>query len=291
MSRVTTRTNPLRLRVRVEALPDSVFKALTEPDSLTEWLTESAEVFLDDDRYEFWGRYVPQGEQARQRLLGHEPGRSLRLGWRFDAADASAVETVVELVVEPDADTGSLVSVTHTDVPTSGSADLTALHCFWHVSLGNLAAYCEGRPTAPPFDFTLPAQGEARVRTAISVPPDEVFASLLDPAQVDRWAGGSAVIEAQVGGRYDFGWDHGPVQITELEPDRVLAYSWRYPDRPDTSVRWELRGSRGHTFVTLVHSGFDDDRLAEEYRQGWPGYLTDLKRMLEVGLAWQSLTV
>jgi hypothetical protein len=50
-----------------------------------------------------------------------------------------------------------------------------------------------------------------------------------------------AAVEPRVGGRYDFGWDHGPVKILELEPGRTLAYSWRhsescgpwYQPRPD----------------------------------------------------------
>jgi uncharacterized protein YndB with AHSA1/START domain len=141
------------------------------------------------------------------------------------------------------------------------------------------------------------------VRTVIDVPPDEVFACLLDSTQVDKWAnandsasapleGGKAVIEPVVGGRYEFGWDdRGPVRILELEPDKVLAYSWRYPDSPDTVVRWTLRGARGSTYLTLVHSGFDNDLLAEEVRQGWPAFLVEIKRILELGDRWEPIKI
>lgn len=88
-----------------------------------------------------------------------------------------------------------------------------------------------------------------------------------------------ATVEPHVGGRYELGWDHGPVKILELEPDRVVAYSWRYPDHPDTIVRWELEGSGSRTHLTVVHSGFVDSSLAEEYRGGWPGFLVSLKRL------------
>ncbi len=54
-------------------------------------------------------------------------------------------------------------------------------------------------------------------------------------------------------------------------------------------VRWQLREARGSTFLTLVHSGFDDDALAEQFRQGWPGFLVELKRILELGEAWQPI--
>ena len=291
----------LRLRVRIEAPTDTVFKALTDADTLTDWLAESADVSLADDRYQFWGRYAPQGDRPRQQLLAVEPAAVLRFSWALDGAgtagaagEGAAGEGVqpstVDITMAPD-DGGAVVTVVHTGVPASGSADATALSCFWHVSLANLAAQCEGLPTMPPFDFSVPAQGDALVRTVIDVGVDEVFACLLDPSQVEKWAGGGkAVIEPVVGGRYEFGRpDNGPVQVLELEQDKVLSYSWRYPDSPDTVVRWSLRSSRGSTYLTLVHSGFDNDQLAEEFRQGWPGYLVEIKRILELGDRWQPL--
>jgi uncharacterized protein YndB with AHSA1/START domain len=286
MSDVTTPSEPLRLRVRIDAQPDSVFAALTDPDALTEWLTDSAEVDLDADRYEFWGRYVPQGDRPRQRLQQASPD-TIRFDWDFDGADPSTVT----LSIAAHDEGGTLVTVEHTGIPADGTADATALACFWLVSLANLAAQCEGLPTMPPFDFSVPAQGDALVRTVIDVPAEEVYASLLDPAQVDRWAGGHAVIEPEIGGRYDFGWDHGPTKIVDLQPDKVVAYSWRYPDSPETLVRWNLRDSRGSTYLTLVHSGFDNDQLAEQFRQGWPGFLVELKRMLELGQRWEPMKV
>ena len=265
----------------MDADPDTVFKALTDGDELCDWFAESAEVDLAQRRYEFWGRYTPQGDRARQTLTAHEPGRSLGFSWGFDGG-----ESTVDLTLSPEAE-GTLVSVTHTGIP---SPDRTALDCFWHVSLANLAGHAEGRQTMPPFDFSVPAQGDALVRTVIDAPPEEVFAALLDPSQVDKWAGGKAVIEPRVGGRYDFGWDHGPERIVEFDQDKALAYTWRHPNSPETLVRWALRSSRGSTYLTLVHSGFADDRVAEELRQGWPGFLVEIKRIHELGAAWQPMS-
>lgn len=277
----------LRLRVRIDAPTETVFRALTDADSLIDWLAESADVSIEDHRYQFWGRYAPQGERPRQELLVAEPPGLLRFTWAFDDADPSTVD----IAMVGDDEGGTVVTVEHTGVPTTGTATSTALSCFWHVSLANLAAQCEGLPTMPPFDFSVPAQGDALVRTVIDVGVDEVFACLLDPALVDKWAGGKAVIEPVVGGRYDFGWDHGPVEILELEQDKVLAYSWRYPDSSDTVVRWALRSSRGSTYLTLMHTGFDNDLLAEQLRQGWPGFLVEIKRILELGDRWEPLSI
>jgi uncharacterized protein YndB with AHSA1/START domain len=277
-------TDALRYRVRVNAEPDTVFRALTDGDELSDWLAESAEVDLGAGKYQFWGRYAPQGDRPRQSLTGHEPGRSLRYTWTFDEGESTVDIGLVE------AGEQTVVTVEHAGVPASGAADRTALACFWAVTLANLAAHSEGVQTMPPFDFSVPAQGDALVRTVIDAPVEEVFAGLLDPSQVDKWAGGSATIEPRQGGRYEFGRSPGPGQITELEQDKVLAYTWRSPAGPDTTVRWALRSSRGSTYLTLVHSGFDNDAVAEEYRQNWPGMLVELKRIHELGDVWEPLT-
>jgi uncharacterized protein YndB with AHSA1/START domain len=278
----------LSLRVQIEAPPQTVFRALTDPDDLADWFAESAEVDLDENKYEFWGRYAPQGERPRQLLQAVEPDRVLRYTWEFDGAEPTTVDLSIEAVPGEDGEEASIVTVRHEGLPIV-SVGQAALDCFWHVSVANLASYSEGVETMPPFDFSVPAQGDALVRTVIGVPPDEVFAALLDPSQVDKWAGGSATIKPEVGGRYDFGLPEGPVRIEELEPDKVLAYSWHHADGPDTTVRWTFRSSRGSTYLTLVHSGFADDDLAEQLRQGWPSRLVELKRILELGDAWQPL--
>jgi uncharacterized protein YndB with AHSA1/START domain len=275
-------TDSLRLRVRIDADPDTVFKALTDADELSEWFAEQATVSLDDGRYEFWGRYAPQGDRPRQTLTGHEPGRSLAFTWAFEEGPST-----VEITLAADGE-GTLVTVAHDNVPS----DTVALKCFWYVTLANLAAYSESRHTMPPFDFSVPAQGDALIRTVIDVPVEEVFACLLDPAQMARWNNGPVTIEPHVGGAYSLGWEgFGPERITMLDQDKTLAYTWRTKGSDtETEVRWSLRSSRGATYLTLVHSGFADDRTAEESRQVWPPYLVELKRMLELGPRWEPLT-
>jgi uncharacterized protein YndB with AHSA1/START domain len=279
MGAVSTASDALRLRVQIEAPPDALVKALTEPDLMTEWLAETVEATTQ--RYEFWGRYVPRGDRARQRLISADE-TGVRFAWDLDGA----AESQVDLAVTADGERASDVTLSHTDLPAGAGTELTA---FWHLALANLAARGEGYPTTPPLDFTLPAQAEARVRTVIAVPPEEVYACLLDPERVGRWAGTTAAIEPTVGGRYELGWDGGPVRIADLAPDRALALAWRQPDGAETMVRWDLRTSHGHTYLTLVHGDFDDDRLAEDLRQRWVPRLVELKRMLELGPRWRPM--
>jgi uncharacterized protein YndB with AHSA1/START domain len=282
-------TQNYTLRVPIGAPPETVYAALTDAAALRAWLAEHAEVSLDDGVFEFWGRFTPEGERGRQRLLGAEPGRRLRFSWVLEGA-----ETEVDITLEPQ-EGGTRLTLTHANVAHRASGD-----CYWvrdllMLSLANLASYCEGRGIGPRCDFTAFGEQEARASVAIAASPDEVFASLIEPAQLNRWIAERADVEPEVGGRYDFGWDHGPVKILELEPGKVLAYSWRHSwedaDGPDsTVVRWELEGSHGHTHLTIVHSGFGGtDRKAEGYQLGWMEFLASLKRMHETGAGWRPV--
>jgi uncharacterized protein YndB with AHSA1/START domain len=283
----TTQTN--RLRVSIGAPPEAVYAALTDAAALRAWLAEHAEVSVDGGVFEFWGRFTPEGERGRQRLLAAEPGRALGFSWQLHGT-----ETEVGITLEPQ-DGGTMLTLTHSGVPPRAAGD-----CYWvndllMLSLANLASYCEGRGIGPRCDFTAFSGAEARASIEISAPPGEVFASLIEPAQLDRWIAEHAEVEPHVGGRYDFGWDHGPVKILELEPDKVLAYSWRHSwedqEGPDaTVVRWELAGSHGHTHLTIVHSGFGGtDRRTDGYQLGWMEFLVSLKRMHEVGAGWRPV--
>ena len=75
-----------------------VWQALTSASELEVWLAEHAEVDLPRT-FTFWGRYTPDGEVARQRLL-HADDHTLRFIWPLDGED-----TTVEIQVEPTAPT------------------------------------------------------------------------------------------------------------------------------------------------------------------------------------------
>jgi uncharacterized protein YndB with AHSA1/START domain len=284
-------TETYTLQVSIGAPPEAVYIALTSPAALRRWLAEQAEVALDDGVFEFWGRYTLDGERGRQRLLSFEPGRALRFSWSLEGAT-----TEVAIAVEPaePAEGGAVLTLTHSGVPPRPSGDAYWVRDLLMLSLANLASYCEGRGVGPMCDVSRSREAEARASVEIDAPPSQVFASLIEPAQLDRWIATGAEVDPRVGGRYSFGWDHGPVKILELEQDRALAYSWRHSwddgDGPDsTAVRWELEGSQGRTYLTIVHSGFGADRRSDGYQLGWQAFLVSLKRMHEVGPGWQPV--
>jgi uncharacterized protein YndB with AHSA1/START domain len=64
----------------------------------------------------------------------------------------------------------------------------------------------------------------------------------------------------------------------------VVAYPWAAgPDTP-TRVTFALAEGDGGTRVSLVHSGFAaEDEVHARHQQGWRGFLSNLKSVLEAG--------
>jgi uncharacterized protein YndB with AHSA1/START domain len=98
-------------------------------------------------------------------------------------------------------------------------------------------------------------------------------------------------VEPETGGKYLYGWDHGPTKILDVEPDKKLSFNWEWEDEPDTVVTWSLEGSGGKTRLTLVHSGFAPDRNMEDYQIGWLHFINRIKSLSEVGETWDKVQV
>ena len=54
-------------------------------------------------------------------------------------------------------------------------------------------------------------------------------------------------------------------------------------------VRWELEGSGGRTYLTVVQSGFSSEAHAAGWSVGLASRVASLKRMLEVGVDWRPV--
>jgi uncharacterized protein YndB with AHSA1/START domain len=274
-------TESITLRHQLNAPPERVFAALTTTSALETWLAERADVDVEQGRFQFWGRFTPEGDQARQELLKVERPRSLRFVWTLRDE-----RTEVQIGLEP-RESGTRLDLTHSGlVPREGAAPW--IRDWWFLALENLASFVEDRSIGPRVDFTGFERSVARIEADIDSSPEEVFLALIEPARLERWIATKATVEPEAGGRYDFGWDHGPMKILELEPARKLAYSWQWSDT-ETVVTWELEGSAGKTHLTLVHSGFGPGPANEGYEVGWSAFVVSLKRMLELGDAWRRI--
>jgi uncharacterized protein YndB with AHSA1/START domain len=137
----------------------------------------------------------------------------------------------------------------------------------------------------------------------IAAPTERVFQALIDRRQAMQWGTNDGFevmlweMEARPGGKWrslskarkgpatghDFN-HHGEIQ--EIDPPRLLAYSWfaNWHDKPlhPTLVRWELTPSKTGTSLKLTHSGLAQIAGAcEGYSQGWPGLLQAIKIFVE----------
>jgi len=133
----------------------------------------------------------------------------------------------------------------------------------------------------------------------IDASPDRVFEALVDPAQVPQWWGQAGIyrctafeIDRRVGGTWQcsgVGGDGSAFTISgkilEIDPPRVLAYTWKatWTGAFTTAVRWELTPAGGGTRVRVRHTGLAaKPELAQSYR-GWPRMLGWLQRFIQHG--------
>ena len=121
---------------------------------------------------------------------------------------------------------------------------------------------------------------------SIAAPRERVFELLTDPEQVRLWMP-LTKLEPHVGGRMEFvsgrGEWHAFGEVTEIDPPRVIAYSWDWHNQPigvPTEVRFELEESGGATVVRLTHAGLPSAEQREQHAHGWEHYA---KRLREVG--------
>jgi uncharacterized protein YndB with AHSA1/START domain len=272
----------LRLRAAVPAPPKAVYEALTDPAALRVWLAEHADVELPG-KYEFWGRYTPDGAGPHQRVL-HVDESTIRFAWTVEG-----VETTVEFQFAGDED-GTLVTLSQTDLPSFEDvlADKAgargALQTFWTLAIVNLADYLAGRALTPKCDFT---SADLRAEVVIDAAPGAVFDSLTQPEQFRRWSGANVDIEPYVGGRFAMGGfelDPGGVKFVEFEPGRKATL--RFAD--GLTASWELEGSDGKTRLTSVQSGFDPTNPPYPGWAGWLAGVAELRRYHELP-GWRSI--
>ena len=100
----------LRLRAVVPAPLKVTYEALTDPAALRVWLAEHADVDLPG-KYEFWGRFTPDGAEPHQRVL-HVDERTIRFAWTVDG-----VETTAQFELAEDED-GTLLTLSQSDLPS-----------------------------------------------------------------------------------------------------------------------------------------------------------------------------
>ncbi|MEU5941883.1 SRPBCC family protein [Micromonospora sp. NPDC047548] len=275
-------SEPLKLGARLAAPVEAVQRALTDPAELCVWFAEHVEVELPR-RYEFWGRYTPDGDAPHQRLL-HADDHTVRFAWLLDG-----VETTSEMTLTPEGPDTTLLTVTQSHFnfaeALDGSTIRGVLQTWWSLSIANLAAHLEGRPLLPKTDFT---SADLRGELLIGAPVSRVWESLTDSAQASAWFGYPIGIEPWVGGRYAMGgFEAGyAAKVVDLEPARRMSVDWG----PTGVSTWELAESDGKTKLTFVQSGFDEGNPPYAAWSGSVAGLSELRRYHEMA-DWQPIWV
>jgi uncharacterized protein YndB with AHSA1/START domain len=133
----------------------------------------------------------------------------------------------------------------------------------------------------------------------IAAPPERVFKAISDAAEIRRRAPELSLyeMETRVGGKWRLEMRaprshhgvrviHHGGEILELDPPRLLVYSWTANFHTDPEkrsiVRWELTPTKSGTHVKVTHSGLTSEPQArKEYAGGWPGVIEMLKKFVE----------
>lgn len=279
----------LHMQVAINHAPEAIFRVLTDPAILPSWFAEHADVSIPDKRYDFWGRFTPDGpnrEQGHHPLLEITTNRLLKYRWRLKGEDTE-VKIVLEIRGEQ-----TIVVVQHTIFAESPSYSIHGYEDFWFLSLENLRRFLDDKPIAR-CDFTGPKTGNIQHSLEIDGTPEAVFDVLLRPDQLNRWIASNAVVEPYVGGRYDYGWNGvGPAKILELIPNEKLAmlapsHSGTTDGSGDTIITWTLEESGGKTRLTIIHSGFAPDADTEGLQWGWLNFTNWVRSIVEYGDEWQ----
>ncbi|MEU4712245.1 SRPBCC domain-containing protein [Micromonospora purpureochromogenes] len=275
-------SDSLKLGAHLAAPVEAVRRALTDPAELRVWFAEHAEVELPR-RYEFWGRFTPEGDAPHQRLL-HADDDTLRFAWLLDG-----VETTSEIALTPEGPGSTLLTLTQSHFnfaeALAGTTIRGVLQTWWSLSIANLAAHLEGRPLLPKTDFT---SADLRGELLIGAPVERVWQSLTDSAQASAWFGYPIGIEPWVGGRYAMGgFEAGyAAKVVDLEPGHRMSVDWG----PTGISTWELAESDGKTKLTFVQSGFDEGNPPYAAWSGSVAGLSELRRYHEMA-DWQPIWV
>ena len=253
-------TQNVEVRALINASPHDIYSALVSGDELTQWFAEYADVSLEDERYDFWGKLTPgtpAREAGRNTLLRYEKDQELKFSWTFRGKD-----THVSIQLSEQGP-GTMLKLVHFGLPTRKQGKF-AVSDYWMLCLENLRQWVERRAASVQCDFSRIQVGGIKLAVDIDAPSNEVFKTLVDSERLDRYMGRNSDVKAEVGADYEIGWgDEGPAKILEIEQDKKLTYSWEYPDTPETVVTWTLEGSGGSTRLTLVHSGFAEYRVED----------------------------
>jgi uncharacterized protein YndB with AHSA1/START domain len=137
-------------------------------------------------------------------------------------------------------------------------------------------------------------QSVLRFQRRLAHPVEKVWTAITQPAHLARWFPSEVEMDFRIGGklRFVFTNGEGPTlggEILELDPPRVLAYSW-----DDSVLRFELLPEPDGCTLVFTHT-FADRPAAASFAAGWTACLDQLETLLDgkpgeaTSRPWQEL--
>ena len=132
------------------------------------------------------------------------------------------------------------------------------------------------------------------VERTFDAPVGRIWTALTDVNEMRQWYFDLKEFKPQVGFEFEFVVEHEGnsyhhlCRVTEVVPQKKIAYSWRYKGEPgDSLVTIELSPEGEKTRLKLTHSGIETFPKTPAYAQknfetGWTAIIgTELKQFVE----------
>ena len=132
------------------------------------------------------------------------------------------------------------------------------------------------------------------VEITLNAPVARVWQALTDVDQMREWYFDLKEFKPQVGFEFEFVVEHEGTtyhhlcRVTEVIPEKKIAYTWRYKSEPgDSLVTIELFAEDDNTRLKLTHTGIESFPRTPAYarknfEQGWTAIIgTELKQFVE----------
>lgn len=124
---------------------------------------------------------------------------------------------------------------------------------------------------------------EARIERILDHDQAEVWKMLTDPSLLPQWlAPGDISLSKGGSAKLNFPESGTNVEsvVTDVDPPRLIAYSWSNPGEPDRPLRWEATTVQGGTRLLLTLRIPDNEDIARACA-GWESHLEMLAAAME----------
>jgi uncharacterized protein YndB with AHSA1/START domain len=115
---------------------------------------------------------------------------------------------------------------------------------------------------------------EARIERTLEHDQEAVWRMLTDPSLLPQWlAPGDLSLNKGGAAKLNFPESGTNVEsvVTEVEPPRLIEYSWSSPGEPDRPLRWEAAATKGGTQLSLTLTIPDNEDIARTCA-GWEAH-------------------